>query len=218
MGDPARARVLTALLGGVRLPAGELARHAGVAASTGSEHLKVLLDAGLVRVKCQGRHRYYALAGDEVAQAVEGMLAIAPGLPVRSLRQHRAAGELRAARTCYDHLAGDLGLRVTDLIMGVGVLTTLEPGQTTGPAQPLPHHRVIAELRLDDVHATAKRPWARGCLDWTGRRPHLAGAVGRHVLELFLANDWVRRRPDSRAVRLTDDGQSTLVRWEQLIG
>jgi DNA-binding transcriptional ArsR family regulator len=210
IGDPARSRMLVALLGGLRLPAGELARAAGVAPSTGSEHLRLLIGAGLVRVESSGRHRYYSLAGNDVARAMEALQAIAPPIPVRSLRQHRIAEHLKAGRSCYDHLAGDLGLRVTDLLQRTGMLPALEPGQPAEPADPLPQHPIIEVFAIADVPQTKRRPFAKGCLDWTGRRPHVAGALGRHLLALFHSREWVTARTGSRALRLTETGESVL--------
>ena len=206
--------MLLCLVGGVRVPAGELARASGVSPSTGSEHLRVLVDAGLVRVEPFGRHRYYSLAGDDVARAVEALQAVSPGTPVRSLRQRRVARELREGRTCYDHLAGDLGLRVADVLLDSGVLPALEPGRPVESPQPLPTHDVVTTLDLGAVPRSPKRPWARGCLDWTGRRVHVAGAVGAHVLTVFRSNGWVEARPGSRAVRLTETGEAALAGLE----
>jgi DNA-binding transcriptional ArsR family regulator len=214
MGDPARARMLTALLGGLRVPAGELARSAGVAPSTASEHLKALHTAGLVGVEAVGRRRYYALAGDDVARAIEAMQVIAPAVPVTSLRQHRVAGNLRAGRRCYDHLAGDLGLRVTDLLVASSVLRPVRLGETDRPAAPLPHHPVVTTFALDDLPSAGRRPYVRGCLDWTARRPHAAGRIGAHLLTLFHDRGWIRDRPGSRAVHLTDTGEQTLTALE----
>jgi DNA-binding transcriptional ArsR family regulator len=207
--------MLLCLVGGLRVPAGELAAAAGVSPSTGSEHLRILVDAGLVRVEPLGRHRYYSLAGDDVARAIEALQAVSPGTPVRSLRQDRVARELREGRTCYDHLAGDLGLRVTDLLLTSGVLPALEPGRSVEPPEPLPAHDVVARLDLAAVRRSARRPWARGCLDWTGRRLHVAGAVGDHVLTAFRSNGWVETRPGSRAVRLTATGEAALSSLER---
>ncbi len=210
MAEPARARMLDALVDGRAWTASELARAAGVAASTASGHLKVLTDHGLVTATASGRHRYFALAGPDVARAVEALQAIAPSLPVRSLRQQRVSADLRAGRTCYDHLAGDLGLRVTDLLVHAGCLAAPETGRDVPLAEPLPAHPVVERFAVAAVPTGGRRPVARGCLDWTGRRPHLAGRLGAHLLIVFRENDWVEPRPGSRALRLTAAGAAVL--------
>jgi len=215
IGEPARGRMLTALLGGRSLPAGELARLSGVAPSTASEHLRMLVEHGLLSVSVLGRHRYFTLASVEVAQALEALQAIAPPVPVRSLRQHRVAQELRGGRRCYDHLAGSLGLRVTDLLLVAGVLPRLQPGQTVDVLRLAGSDPgVVQRLNLDAVGGSSRRPMVRGCLDWTERRAHLGGRLGAHLLDLFCHNGWVVERPSSRAVRLTEEGAAILVALE----
>lgn len=208
LGDPVRARIVTALLGDRALPAGELARAAGVAASTASEHLRHLSAAGVVRAEQQGRHRYYRLAGGHVARAIEALQAIAPRGEVRSLRQHRVSAALREARTCYDHLAGDLGLRITDLLVRHRVVGPLRAGSTTCPPTPFPDGPLVAALGIGPPRG--RRAWARGCQDWTGRRPHVAGQVGAQVLASLRKGAWVVPLRDSRAVRLTEEGERQL--------
>lgn len=212
LGEPARARMVVALLGDRSMPAGDLAREAGVTPSTASEHLRVLLEAELVRVSPHGRRRLYRLASADVSRAVEALQAIAPRVEVASLRAHRASRELQAGRTCYDHLAGDLGLRVSDLLLTAGVLTVLRVGDSVDPPDPFPTGDVMDALGV--VPPSGRRPWARGCLDWTGRRSHVAGQVGTHVLRSMEARNWILRRPDSRAVQLTPAGADALARLE----
>ncbi len=218
MADPARARMLTALLGGLALPAGDLARSAGVRPATASGHLRVLLEADLVRVSSSGRHRYYRLAGTEVASAVEALSRLAPVPPVTSLREHRISRELRSGRTCYDHLAGDLGMRVTGLLQTAGVIPELEPGVPVVEPERLPDHPMVTDL---DLVATllgssrrGRRIWARGCLDWSCRRPHVAGRLAAQVLDGMLGDGLVRRRPEGRAVHLTAEGEAMLLAWQ----
>jgi DNA-binding transcriptional ArsR family regulator len=213
MGDPARARMLSALLGERALSAGELARIARLSPSSTSEHLHVLAEAGLVLVDNQGRHRYYRLANSDVARAIESLQAIAPLAQVNSLRAHRASREMREARTCYDHLAGDLGLRVTDLLHREGIIDQLEVGSVGQPPKPFPDNQIVRALGLRESEGS-RRPWTRGCLDWTGRRPHAAGQVGAQVLSAFRANGWITPRPDSRAVQLTTIGERRLQELE----
>lgn len=214
LGDPARGRIVIALLGGRSIPAGDLARAAGVSASTASEHLRVLLAAGIVEVDHRGRHRFFRLASSEVANAVEALQAIAPHTEIRSLRQHHVSEELRAARTCYDHLAGDLGLRMADLLVTSGVVSELTVGESSSPPEPFPQTPLVRALRIRPPHG--RRPWARGCLDWTGRRAHVAGQVGAQIFSAMDAQGWVTRRAGSRAVRLTDLGAARLAELESI--
>lgn len=214
IGDPARARIVSALLGGVGLPAGELARTVGLSASTTSEHLAVLATAGIVVAERDGRRRNYRLASAAVAHAVEALQAISPTTEVRSLRQHRATRDLREARTCYDHLAGDLGLRVTDLLRRHHVVGDLTAGCVAGAPEPFPDGAVVAAFGIRPPRG--RRPWARGCLDWTGRRPHLGGQIGAQILTTVRADGWIATRPGSRAVRLTDTGQERMRELEAL--
>ncbi|KJC64922.1 ArsR/SmtB family transcription factor [Agreia bicolorata] len=216
LGDPARGRIVTALLGGRSIPAGDLARAAGVSASTTSEHLRVLLGAGIVAVDHRGRNRFFRLANSDVSLAIEALQAIAPRSEIRSLRQHRVSQELRSGRSCYDHLAGDLGLRVTDLLRHSATLADLQIGANSIPPDPFPAGPVAAAFHLQ--RPEGRRPWARGCLDWTGRRAHIAGQLGAQVLSAMDAQGWVSRRPDSRAVRLTDLGAARLEELESTVG
>ncbi|MBF4635764.1 winged helix-turn-helix transcriptional regulator [Agreia pratensis] len=214
LGDPARGRIVTALLGGRSIPAGDLARAAGVSASTASEHLRVLLAAGLVAVDHRGRHRFFRLASSEVAGAIEALQEIAPRTEIRSLRQHHVSEELRSARTCYDHLAGDLGLRMADLLVSSGVVSELKIGESSSAPEPFPAGQLVHALRIRPTQG--RRPWARGCLDWTGRRAHVAGQVGAQIFSAMDAQGWVARRADSRAVRLTGRGAALLSELEQV--
>jgi DNA-binding transcriptional ArsR family regulator len=203
IGNPARGRMLTALLGDRALPATELARVAKVAPSTASEHLTRLTDAGLVRVERHGRHRYHRLAGDQVAHAVEALAALAPPQPIRSLSASTQAAAERAARSCYDHLAGALGVALTERMCELGALDRAslalldaEPFRALGVDVPA--------LR------PGRRPLTRWCLDWSERRPHLAGALGAATLESLLASGWVTRRPRGRALAVTPEGRDRL--------
>lgn len=208
LGDPVRGRMVSALLGGRAIPAGDLARAGGVSASTASEHLRVLQAAGIIAVDRRGRHRFYRLVSSDVARAIEVLQAISPRVEVRSLRQHSVSEELRAARTCYDHLAGDLGLRITDLLTGAGVVADLRIGEPGFPSHPFPSGPIVEALRIQPPQG--RRPWVRGCLDWTGRRAHLAGQLGAQILLAVEEQGWITRRPDGRAVRLRAEGESRL--------
>ena len=182
VGHPARAAMLAALAGGRALPATDLARHARIKPAAATAHLHRLIDGGLVRVRVQGRHRYHEIAGPEVAAVLEAMARIAPPAPVRSLRQDRANRAIAEARTCYDHLAGRLGVELADRILGNGLLSPAGTGQP-GPAG-TSHvltdagRAKLTELGIDPGPVLrSRRALARPCLDWTQRRPHLAGAM-----------------------------------------
>jgi DNA-binding transcriptional ArsR family regulator len=211
MADPARAAMLGALLAGPALSAGELGQVAGVSPATASAHLARLLDGGLVSMTRQGRHRYYSLAGHEVASVLEAIASISPERPVRSLRQSRQAAALAQARTCYDHLAGRAGVALLDALLRGGVLTGHGTGAdaayevTSGGADVLTGFGV-------DVTAVrrSRRRFAGACLDWTQRRPHLNGALGAAVTARLLDLGWIQRGPMPRAVWVTEPGRDGL--------
>lgn len=190
-GDPARVAMLSALADGRALPAGELARAAGVLAPTATVHLRKLVDAGLVQVRQQGRHRYHQLAGPEVAAVLEALARVAPRVPVRSLRQHREAAVLGEARTCYDHLAGRLGVELCEALLAAAVLRAVDERD-----HELTEHgeEVLARLGIDVAGLrSCRRVQARTCLDWTERRPHLAGAIPAAITAKFLQRGWLTR-------------------------
>ncbi|MEV5090193.1 ArsR/SmtB family transcription factor [Streptomyces griseoincarnatus] len=205
--DETRAACLLALLDGRAWTAGELARHCGVAASTLSEHLGKLVGGGMLAEERQGRHRYVRLADARVAQLVEDLTAhIAPDAaePPRGLRQSGADSAMARGRTCYDHLAGRLGIAVTDALTARGLLR-----QDTGFA--------LTDAGLDwfgalgvDLGRRGRRPLARACLDWTERRPHLAGAAGAALCRHLLDQGWCVRIGSSRAVKVTGTGERAL--------
>lgn len=205
IGDPSRARMLDALMSGRALAAGELARIAGVAPSTASEHLARLRDGGLVEVVSEGRHRYHRIAGADVGAALEALSRVAPPRPVVSLRQSGHARALGHARTCYDHLAGVCGVALHDALL---VQEWLSPSYDVTPSG----HAGLAAWGVDVEAARARRrTFARPCLDWTERRPHLAGALGAAIADALVARGWfVRRARDSRALRLTELGRTGL--------
>lgn len=207
IGDPRRAAMLVALLDGRSLPASELARIAGISPATASEHLAKLTDGGLTTVTRSGRHRYFALSGDHTARALEALQALAPAKPVHSLREARAGATMSIARSCFDHLAGRLGVALTDLLVQQGVIAPLEPGAIGILLEP--QHPLLAELGVT-VPAGTRRPIVRGCLDWTERRPHLAGQLGALVLDALKRSTRVRPAPSGRALLLTDDGRAAL--------
>jgi DNA-binding transcriptional ArsR family regulator len=208
LGDAHRARFLLALLSGEELAAGQLAARAGTSSSLTSAHLAKLLESGLVTVETRGRQRYYRIASAQVAQSIEALLAIAPPRAARSLREASGGSSLRRARTCYDHLAGQLGVALADAFERDGVLAAADGGwRLTGDGQ-----RRLAALGVDTAAAPpSRRPLLRPCLDWTERRPHVAGALGRAVTDRLLALGWVRRSPQSRALLITAPGEQRLL-------
>ncbi len=206
--DRTRADLVAALLDGRALTAGELARATDVSAATASTHLRRLLDAGVLAVEAQGRHRYYRLVDERAANAFESLAALAPVRPVRSLRQSRVAVELRVARTCYDHLAGQVAVLLADRCMETGVLTRGEHGFELGEhgAEQL----TAFGLDLDEIRR-ARRSFAHPCLDWSERRHHVAGALGAALLNRMVELGWLTRRPRHRAVRVEPAGRRGLL-------
>lgn len=209
--EPARAAMLDALLSGEALAAGELARAAKVSAATASEHLARLRGGGLVDVTCSGRHRYYRLASPEVAHALEALAVISPSRPIRSFRQSRSDSAMAFARTCYDHLAGRLGVAVHDALVADGALVAGGDGYLVTAAGELRLH--VLGIDVAGVRAS-RRAFARGCLDFTERRHHLAGALGAALSASMIELGWfVRRAQGQRALRLTDAGRRHLSDW-----
>ena len=206
IGNPARAAMLTALMDGRALPANELASAAGLSAAGASGHLAQLLAAGLLTVIPEGRHRYYRLASEQVAAALEGLAILGGTQPERALRAKRQpANPLRFARTCYDHLAGELGVSIASALHDRMVLA---PGEgkrfsvTTDGAQ-----WFAEKLGIEiDALRPARHGIAWGCLDWTERRYHLAGPLGASLLRRCFDLGLLRRRKESRAVNLTLTG------------
>lgn len=207
LADPARAAMLGALLGGSALAAGELSQVAGISPATASAHLGRLLDGGLVTVTSQGRHRYYRLAGHEVASVLEAIAQISPVRPVRSLRQSRDAAALARARTCYDHLAGRAGVALFDALVRGGVLAGAGTGRDAAYEVTAEGVDALADFGVDVAEVRrSRRRFAGACLDWTQRRPHLNGALGAAVTDRLLELGWIERGPSRRAVRVTEPG------------
>jgi DNA-binding transcriptional ArsR family regulator len=212
LASPTRSAVVDALMEGRPLAAGELARLAGVRASTISEHLGELANGGLLTVVSAGRHRYYQLASAEVANALEALSRICPVTPARSLRQSRADRSLLMARLCYDHLAGGLGVAMLDKMRSYGWLV----GGTSSSSEPdlaLTQLGVKAfrHLGIDiDACRRTRRNFARSCLDWSERRAHLAGALGAAMTTALLEGKWLRRTGTGRGVQITDKGEHGL--------
>ncbi len=209
MGDPSRASMLMALMSGEALTAGELAFRAGVALPTASGHLAQLAGGGLLAVTKQGRHRYYRLAGPAVAHAIETLSDLAIQVFPSPRRAMPEDAPLRRARTCYDHLAGRLGVAVADGLVERRVLRRADEGfalvrRGSGEAFLGSWGIELASLER------SRRPMVGACIDWTERRPHLAGALGAAIVERFLEAGWIRRRRDDRAVAVTPLGQRKL--------
>ena len=211
MADPARAAMLGALLGGTQLSAGELSQLAGVSPATASAHLARLLDGGLVAVTRQGRHRYYRLAGHEVATVIEALAQISPVRPVRSLRQSQEAAALAQARTCYDHLAGRAGVELLDALLRTAVLNGNGRGTEVAYEVTARGAEKLAGFGVDVAQVRrSRRRFAGACLDWTQRRPHLNGALGAAVTGRLLELGWIERGPSRRAVKVTGPGRDGL--------
>jgi DNA-binding transcriptional ArsR family regulator len=224
--EPSRAKVLLALGDGRALPAGVLAAEAGVSAQAMSSHLGRLTDGGLVVVERSGRYRYYRLAGPEIAEAIEALCRLAPTRPVRSLRQGIRGAALRRARTCYDHLAGQLGVELAATLLrreavvrtdGLSAPTRRPDDRYSAPvADQLyrlgPHAApVLAEFGVAAAALVAdqsRRPLLRACMDWTEQRHHIAGRLGVAMLDAALEQGWVERLPRHRALRITTRGHT----------
>ncbi len=216
LGNPSRAAMLDALMTGRALTATELARAADITPPTASEHLAKLRDGGLVEVVAQGRHRYHRLASPDVGAALESLSHIAPEKEVTTLRQSSRARSLAEARTCYDHVAGRCGVALHDGLLGRGWLT------------PAPGGYAVSESGVEgllgwgvDLAAarSARRGFARPCLDWTERREHLAGALAAALATALIEGPepWFRRRADDhRGLRPTEVGRTRLAElgWE----
>jgi DNA-binding transcriptional ArsR family regulator len=225
LGERARARMLLALGDGRALPATVLASEAGVAASTASGHLARLVDAGLLAVTVQGRHRCYRLAGPHVAELIEALARVAPAAPVRSLREGTRAEALRTARTCYDHLAGRLGVALMQALIRDGAVTGGDgrhrldadgEDRLSAPGRDLDYRLTsagaarVAELGIDVPAVGAEGLPLRYCVDWTEQAHHLSGPLGRALADRLLELGWVRRAERSRAVHVTDLGRDRL--------
>lgn len=206
LADPTRVAILFALADGRVRPAGELARHAGVGASTASEHLARLLDGGLVAVERHGKHRYYRVASEAVVALLEAMGALARPAGPLPYRQAAAARAVRHARACYDHLAGALGVEVTQALVDRGALVP-DGGRFDLPPEGAEFLAARLGVDVDGARAARRRHFAKACLDWSERTPHLAGALGAGLLARLLSLEWLERTDGSRALRVTSAGR-----------
>lgn len=210
IGDHARAEVLTALMSGMALTATELAAQAGVTRQTISGHLAKLVEARLLAVEAQGRHRYFRLADDDVAQLLESLMSVAFRTGAVRLRSSPREPALRKARACYRHLAGELGVLVYDGLVARGALAL----ERDGIALTDIGRHMAAELGIDAAAlAGTRRALCRTCLDWSERRHHLAGTLGDALLARFVELGWARREKDSRVVAFSAQGERKLREW-----
>jgi DNA-binding transcriptional ArsR family regulator len=207
VGDPARANMLTALMGGTALTASELALEAGVSLPTASSHLSKLMEGGLLTLASQGRHRYYGLAGPQVAGMIEAITGVAAAVGPQRVRPGPRDAAMRVARVCYDHLAGEQAVAMLDRLVDKKVLIRDDKEIRLG--QSAASH--FAALGIE-VESKARRPVCRACLDWSERRSHLAGTLGAAILDKILLEKWARRERDSRAVVFSPMGKQAFER------
>jgi DNA-binding transcriptional ArsR family regulator len=208
IGDPGRAAMLLALLDGRELPAAELAFRAGVSPQAATAHLKKLAAGNLVVARTSGRNRLFRLSSGDVGRAIEALASIAVPRPVVALDQQSTMARMRVARSCYDHLAGRLGVGVTERLVESGAL------KPQGDAFEVPRRgeALLGELGVDVASARdERRAFARACTDWTERRPHLAGGLGAALLALFVERAWVKRNAADRALLVTAAGTRALL-------
>ncbi|TPK20842.1 winged helix-turn-helix transcriptional regulator [Mesorhizobium sp. B2-5-9] len=207
VGDPARANMLNALMGGTALTASELALEAGVSLPTASSHLSKLMEGGLLTLASQGRHRYYGLAGPQVAGMIEAITGVAEAVGPKRVRPGPRDGAMRVARVCYDHLAGEQAVAMLDRLVEKNILVRDDKEIRLGPSA-ASHFAAIGI----DVYTKPRRPVCRACLDWSVRRSHLAGPLGAAILDKILAEKWARREKDSRAVIFSPPGKQAFER------
>jgi DNA-binding transcriptional ArsR family regulator len=205
IGDPARANMLTVLMGGKALTVSELAEEAGVTIQTASAHLSKMEAGGLLRPRKQGRHKYFALATDDVARVLEALMGLAAGAGHLRRRTGPKDESLRKARVCYNHLAGEMGTRLYDSLLGRHFIAACGDGMSLtaqGAA-------FVTGFGVDlEALRQRKAPLCRECLDWSERRPHLAGSLGRALLGRIEALAWARKDQDSRAVLFSSSGEA----------
>ena len=205
IGDPARANILTALMDGRALTASELAEEAGVTLSTASGHLSKLADAELLSPRKQGRHKYFQLAGADVAEVLEALMGLAARRGATRVRTGPRDAQMQTARVCYNHLAGRLGVQMYRSLLAQGVLVEQGEDVTLTPLGVT----FVGEFGIDINGLRAGRTkLCRTCLDWSERRNHLAGSLGRAMLTRMEDSGWLRRDPKSRAVIMSATGQA----------
>lgn len=207
IGDPTRARMLAVLMAGDVLPAGEIARAAGVNASTASEHLAKLVHEGLVTVEARGRHRYFRLADGDVAHALEALSLVAERATAGAKWLTEPYRPLKYARTCYRHLAGELGVRLLQALLRRGHVVGGEHGYELTPAG----FAWLEEIGVDAGPSARGERYAYPCLDWSERRDHMAGRLATTLLDHFMERRWLVRVRESRALKVTPEGKRKLV-------
>jgi len=207
VGDTARGQVLSALMAGRALTATELADSAGVTRQTISTHLAQLVDAGMLAVEKQGRHRYFRIADEDVAQMLESLMGAAA--LARSPRVGPREPALRKARVCYDHLAGELGVLVYERLAQRGAFALGADGVVLTPQG----RQAMETLGVDMAEPKGRRPFCRTCLDWSERRHHLAGTLGAALLARFEQLGWANRAHDSRVMAFSAAGEAALRDW-----
>lgn len=207
LGDPARAEILVALLDGRSRAAGELAFAANVSAQSASGHLAKLVDGGLLAVRNSGRHRYFSLTGPDVADALEALGAIATIKPAPHAVRPRVDAQMYVARTCYDHLAGRIAVELAKTMEEERAIRAAGHDYEIGRRG----KEYFAKLGIEvDRLQRLRRSFARQCVDWTERRPHIGGALGAAICAQFVAARWIAPRPNTRAVRITQNGAREL--------
>jgi DNA-binding transcriptional ArsR family regulator len=209
IGDPARANMLTALMGGKALTATELAAAGGITVQTASSHLAKLEAGSLLSQRKQGRHRYFTLADDGVGKLLESIMGFAAERGQLRRRPGPKEPALRKARICYDHLAGDYGVRMLDSLVAKGAIAAIGEGLALTD-------KGESELKCIGIDVgnlkSSRRPLCRSCLDWSERRAHLAGSLGKALLSNFFDKGWARRTAGSRSVIFTPEGERQFLR------
>jgi DNA-binding transcriptional ArsR family regulator len=213
LADPARAKMLWTLIDGTMRPAGELAYAANISAQSASAHLAKLVEGGFLAAEAQGRHRYFRIASPEIADAMESFAslsaAVRPRSPRSVLPSRSVPVQFLHARTCYDHLAGETAVKVLEAMLKARWLAA----EGRDFAVTRQGERKLAALEVDLAAAReSRRVFARACVDLTQRRPHLGGALGAALLDLYAAKSWIQRSPRSRAVNITPKGQEAFRR------
>ena len=216
IGDPTRARMLSALMGGQYMAAGELAAASGVSAQTATGHLTKLIDSELVMLRTQGRHRYFKLASAEIGHALEALSLVAESSASAAKWNQGAYKPLKFARTCYSHLAGELGVALFEGLIARGTVARADIGERGGELRLTDIGRIELEcigVVLPKASSSASTRFAYACVDWSERRDHLAGGLAVALLDHAIEAGWLRRTEGSRALKLTPTGSKALAPW-----
>lgn len=203
IGDPSRVSILISLLGGKSIPASELARTAKISPQTASSHLRKMVEGGLIIHESIGRHRYFQLASAEIGHALEALLTIAQPKQIRSLRESDQLVALRFARTCYDHIAGEIGVALTNRMLELGFI--MKSGEDFILSAEGKERLIKFGVNVEET-LKSRRHFARQCLDWSEREHHLAGSLGAALTNRLFELKWIKRLPEDRAVLVTDIG------------